>query len=222
LTQLLPLSWSNFERATIPADQLFKTKSTGLAFKLKSLFRSKNSLADEMRRNLSGSESHLVAYVFQKSYHRPVPHSAFHSLESSHMRTIITHLNSDKWYRTFSQLDASEHDTLYFLLHPFFNGKYYERELVVLEILHHNRISAWMALLSGLLRNQPFPHAKGRIVLAICREKNIDGKTIPAQACGPPLQRPLKVGAPVPRIIRVPPLPRYTDRGPRISVCILS
>jgi hypothetical protein len=197
------------DRPATSEARLFKTQYSGLGFKFKSFFRSKESLGAEMKKTLSDTESHLNAFVFQRHDFRPVPHSAFHSLEATHMKTILSQINDNEWYKTFTTLDNWEHATLDRLLHPWALGKIQEREVVVLKVLQQNRLSAWMALLSELLRSRPFPNANGRVILAITREKFLDGKPLPSgrYGCGPPPPPPPPPGwVPVPNTVRPPPL----------------
>ena len=213
-------------RPAIPEAQLFNSKPTGLGFKLKSLFRSKDSLAEEMQRTLRDSESQLTAYIIQRHMTRQVPHSAFHSLESTHMRTILSQLRDDTWYKTFSTLDNLEHSALDRIVRPSLNIRAHDRELVVLKVLQQNKLNAWMVLISELLRNQPFPRgATGRVILAICREKLVDGKPLIDGPYGVVLPPPAPV-APLPKVnrpaIRAPPMPYVPPSGTRISVCIFS
>lgn len=128
-----------------------------------------------MKTTLSNSDMRLTAFIVQKIVTREVPHSAFHSLETTHMKTILSQLNGNEWYKTFSTLDPSESSAIWRLLHPMWQGKVQERELLVLKVIQENKTSEWMALLSEILRNRPFPRA-GRVLLVICREKLVDGK----------------------------------------------
>ena len=200
----------NICRPATPEARLFKTPSNGMGFKFKSFFRSKESLAAEMKKVLSDTESHLNAFVFQKYDYRPVPHSAFHSLEATHMKTILSQMNDNEWYKTFTTLDAMEHVTLDRLLHPWALGKFYEREVVVLKVLQQNRFNAWISLLTEVLRNRPFPNTKGRVILAITRETLVNGKPLPiSPKCGPPPPPPPPppAGWYGPSMVRPPPLP---------------
>lgn len=174
-----------------------------------------------MRSTLSDSESHLMAYVIQRDDLRLVPHSAFHTLEATHMRTILSQLNGSEWYKTFSSLDEDEHFAINELLHPLVKGKVYERELVVLRVLEQNRFNAWMALLVELLRNRPFRGLNnGRVLLAIVREKFVDGKPLqelfPRMVPPPP---PPPLFSPVPTVpaIRPPPMPHIPPLRTTVS-----
>lgn len=208
-----------------PEPRLFKSKSTGLGFKFKSFFRTKESLAEEMRQTLNDTETALTAFVIQKGLARMVPHSAFHSLEATHMKTVLSQLNDNSWYKTFSTLETSEHHTLARLLQPWVHGKMHKRELVVLKVVQQNRLNAWMVLLSELLRNQPHPRGgSGRVILAICRERLVDGKPLPSfSGVGfggpppPPPPPPTFPPAPTIRNIRHPPLPYTLGRTTKIS-----
>jgi hypothetical protein len=169
-----------------------------------------------MRRALSDTESYLMAYVIQKHDLREVPHSAFHSLEATHMKTILSQLNDNTWYKTFTTLNTFENQSLQRLLHPWVNGKIYDREMVVLKVLHANKLNAWMFLLTELLRNQRMG-GDGRILLAIVREKLVDGKPL-SQHRMPPPGWPTGPPPPMPRVI-APPVPHVANYGlPRISV----
>jgi len=180
-----------------------------------------------MKRTLKDTESQLTAFVIQGHFISAVPHSAFHSLEATHMKTILSQLNDNSWYKTFSTLNTLEHGTLDRLIHPLFNGKIHDREVIVLKVLQENRFNAWMALLSELLRNRPFSRpGAGRILLVICREKLIDGKPIPVLSgvlgIGPPPPPP-PAGPPPGRTannIRHPPPPSPVIRNNKISVRI--
>jgi hypothetical protein len=79
-------------RAPTPSIE-HKTKSIGLGFKLKSFFRSKEFLAAEMRKTLCDVNSQLLAFAIKEGGHRLIPHSVFHTLEATHMRTIISQVS---------------------------------------------------------------------------------------------------------------------------------
>lgn len=129
------------------------------------------------------------------------------------MKTILSQLHDDTWYKTFSTLDSFEHTAVNALLHPYYQGKMHERDLVVLKVLQQNKLNAWMVLLSELLRNQPFPRgSSGRIILAIFKEKLVDGKPMSPGTYGigpppPPPPPPMFPPPPKPRNIRHPPAP---------------
>lgn len=203
--------------------RLFKTKSNGLGFKLKSIFRSKQSLAEEMKKSLGDSDSHLRAFVLRGHETRLVPHSAFHTLEATHMRTILAQLNDNTWYKTFTMLNQVEHQTVERLLHPSVMGKMYERDIVVLKILRENKPSAWVLLLQNLFKSDPVTQgSNNRVILAIMREKLHDGKSISfGPRCGmPPPPPPLPPGfgyPPTAPTIRPPPIPSNHRRISRIS-----
>lgn len=211
---------SSESATTKPPAQLFKSKTTGFGFKLRTLFRSKESLAEEMRRTLKDSESQLSAFVIQNNATRQVPHSAFHSLESTHMSTVLSQINSNDWYSVFTKLDCVEHNALDRILRPWHQGKIQERELLVLKIVQEKRLNAWIVLLSEILRNQPFPRGTGRVVLAICREKigACGNSTIPpppptaGKAITPKAKAMLRV------VVPAPPLPYFSSQIPHISV----
>jgi hypothetical protein len=190
--------------------------------KLKSLFRSKSSLEAEMKRTLSDANASLTAFIIQHRELRKVPHSAFHSLEYTHMRTILWQLKDNTWFKTFSDLTDAEHDAMENLLRKFLqDGKWFQRELVVLKIMQENKYNAWMRVMEecmGLESGKPH-HENYRIILAIVREKQCDPDTIVVL---PALPRPNKYANVVdcydpPRVPRVPdPLP--TMRGDKMLV----
>lgn len=129
-----------------------------------------------MQQALNDTNTLLKAFVIQKDIARVVPHSTFHSLEATHMRTVLSQLNDNTWYKTFNSLDTHEHKTLDRLLNSWANGKTRTRELLVLKVLQQNSPDAWMGLSSALLRRPPFRQVEGgRAILAICREKQVDG-----------------------------------------------
>ena len=146
----------------------------------------------------------------------PVPHSALHSLESTHLKTILAH---NAWYETYKTLDAPERTTLHNLLQtllPFSPVNTRKRELVSLKVLQGNKANRWLHLCADLLRGStvsprgPLPVALGRSILVICRENLVDGKPIQdIYALGPPLQQPpppRPVGASAPLPQQPPPL----------------
>jgi hypothetical protein len=131
-----------------------------------------------MKKVLRDAESTLLAVVIQSGSIRLVPHSAFHSLEATHMRTILSQIDNDQWYDTFTKMDHSEHVALERLLRPFWvKGEKFERELVVLKVVHE-RQNEWAAVLRGMVSKFPTPY-KSRVLLAIVREKLLDGKPLP-------------------------------------------
>lgn len=166
--------------------RLFKSNTKSLRFKVGNVFRSNKSLAEEMRKAVSDSDSRLVAVVFTSGNMREVPHSAFHSLEATHMRTILSQLNGNEWYDTFAKLDHTEHRLLEKLLHPPPPGNSLlglteaqmknDRDLVVLKIMQEKKY-AWDALIRDVVRK--YPAHINRVVLAIVREKLVDGKPQP-------------------------------------------
>ncbi|KAK0128907.1 hypothetical protein ONS95_000853 [Cadophora gregata] len=160
--------------------RLFKTNSNGLVFKIKSIFRSRQSLATEIQKSLGDSDSHLRAFIIRGHEMRLVPHSTFHSLESTHMCTILTQLNDNTWYKTFTTLNQVDHQTVERLVHPFFMGKMYERDIIALKVLQENKPNAWMWLLRDVSTFRPASQgAYDRVILAIMREQLIDGKPLP-------------------------------------------
>ncbi|TAQ90242.1 hypothetical protein B7494_g1416 [Chlorociboria aeruginascens] len=201
-------------KLTIPEARLFNTNHNTFGFKLKTLFRSKESLAAEMKEALSNAESSLTAWIIQDHSLRLVPHSAFHGLESTHMRTILTQLKDDSWYKTFSVLRDEEHATLHRALRPWINGKCHQREIIVLKVLQENKLNAWMRLITSLVKEYEVAlpqHENGRIVLAILKEQLIGGKPITDQI--PHVQPPKTIPVPPPGDIRPPP-PRCAPPAP--------
>lgn len=187
---------------------LFNSKSNTFRFKLKSIFSNKESLAAEMRQALCTADSHLLAFVIQRHDIRQVPHSAFHSLEVTHMKTILSQLNDNTWYQNFTTLNQSEHEALHRVLYPWKDGRVHEREMVALKtVKNEKKLVAWVALLKELLNKHPFPPMSGgRVLLAIVREKLVDGKPIlpPHRAQNHPPPPPML--APIVPAIRPPPL----------------
>lgn len=170
-------------------------------------------------RTLNESQMHLSAFIVQKHACRHVPHSALHSLGATHMNTILSQLNDSTWYKTFSTLDIPEYSTVSRILHPSINGKTHERELVVLKVIQEEKTSPWMVLMSEVIRNRPMPRS-GRVLLAICREKLVDGKPLPNfQTIGPPPpQYPPPPLMPLRRNLRQPPPPPNFGPASRVSV----
>lgn len=130
-----------------------------------------------MKSALANSESQLVAYLVRGPHVQQVPHSAFHSLESTHMKTILSQLNNDEWYKTFSILFPAENDALGRILRPDGIDKPNSRDIVVLKIVEHNRFNAWFLLVKDLLQKQA---GVKRVLLVIAREKaaNIQESTL--------------------------------------------
>lgn len=130
-----------------------------------------------MKRTLADTNASLTAFIVSFEMFKRVPHSAFHSLEYTHMRTILSQLNDNTWFKTFSDLTDTEHETMDRLLSKYSqNGKWFQRELVVLKILQQNRFNAWMRVIEeyiGLEDCKPH-HENYRIILAIVREKQCD------------------------------------------------
>ncbi|KAM0161165.1 hypothetical protein ACHAQE_004230 [Botrytis cinerea] len=199
--------------------QLFNSPHSRLSFKIKSLLRSKDSLAAEMKKVLESTSSVLAAFLIQGSDIRPIPHSAFHSLETTHMRTILSQLNDNSWLETFSKLTRFEHNTLDIALCPYWKTEL-RREVVVLKVLQENKINAWMRLIAEKSDTPLLPqHSNGRVILAIVREHLDDGKRmspVPRGTVGTFVQRfpspptpPefLQSGPPPPRVLSGPPPP---------------
>jgi len=201
--------------------RLFKSKPNSLGFKLRTLFRSKESLAEEMKRVLSDTDSYLSAFLIRCTDFRQVPHSAFHSLEATHMRTILSQMNDNSWYKTFSSLSSLEYHTLSRLIHPFACCTEDEKEVVVLKVVQESKLNAWMALFRDGLPRHPYPHnTNNRIILAILREKLVDGKRAPTLFPAPPVIRapgPLPSPPRVVPTIRPPKGLQPSPRPPRIS-----
>jgi hypothetical protein len=132
-----------------------------------------------MARTLVDTESRLVAYIIQLDDFREIPHSAFHSLEATHMKTILSQLHDSEWYKTFVRLNSDEHVHLDRILHPVTNGQIHDRELVVLKVLHEEKYAAELRLLNWIPRIQLYPNgADDRRLLAIVREKLVDEKPL--------------------------------------------
>ncbi len=132
-----------------------------------------------MKKVLSDADSALAASLIQAGYLKDVPHSAFHPLEATHMRTILAQINNDDWYDTFTKLDAIEHAALERFLRPYWvKGQRYERELVVLKVVHEKK-HAWALVLRDILAKFPAPYSNNsRVLLAIARERLLDGKSV--------------------------------------------
>ncbi|EPE31323.1 FYVE/PHD zinc finger [Glarea lozoyensis ATCC 20868] len=202
-------SESGSDEETEPAviePRLFKSKPNGITFKLRTMFQSKESLALEMRKALSDTESRLMAFVIQGSTNKAIPHSSFHSLEATHMRTILSQLRSDAWYKTFTMLNSAEHMALGRITRFFSEGKMYEREVLVLKVIQEtSRLTAWTALLGDLRRGNTHStdyYGDSRTVLAIVRDQLVNGK--PRE--------------PMPSINRMPPPPRAKSQYHSASV----
>lgn len=212
---------TNNSRPATPEPRLFATQPHSIGFKLRSFFRSKESLAAEMRKALCDTDSHLLAFMIQNSGYRLIPHSAFHSLESTHMRTILTQLNDDTWYTTYTSLNPHENMLLHDILYPWVNGKTHERNIVALKVVKEQiKPNAWLALLrelrpkTGPNHGPPPPPPTGRVLLVIVREQFVDGKPLlPASSVENRLRPPPPPGPP--RIIgRGPPPPQPKFRPP--------
>ncbi|CZT43804.1 uncharacterized protein RSE6_03892 [Rhynchosporium secalis] len=115
--------------------RLFKSKSNSFSFKLKSLFRSKQSLGEEMKKALEDSEFILRTHT---------------GLANSH-----------------------------------------ERNIVVLKVIEDNKPNAWSTLLRDVLAKRPAPYIiNDRLILAILREKLVDGKHFPPLGFGSRIMPP--------------------------------
>ncbi|KAL3428373.1 hypothetical protein PVAG01_01882 [Phlyctema vagabunda] len=160
-------------KSAVPDGRLLKSKSTGFRFKLKNLFRTKVSLAEEMQRVLSDTQSTLTAFIIQNAELRQVPHSAFHSLEMTHMRTLLKQINDNTWYKTFTDLTDIEHETLDRITTHRCGGKVFNRDVVALKVLQANTFNAWMRLMTEkIAEDWIHPHHENhRVILAIVRER---------------------------------------------------
>jgi hypothetical protein len=167
-----------------------------------------------MKRTLADSNASLHAFMIHNKLQRKIPHSAFHSLEYTHMRAILSQLHDNAWFKVYSELTDTEHDTLTGLLEiDFRNGKCFKRELVVLKVLHQNRLNDWMNVLQDRMGVEGFltHHENYRMILAIFREKEceVDDMEKPEISGLPPLtvadehyDTPPKPPAPEPLIAR--------------------
>ncbi|PQE28936.1 hypothetical protein CJF30_00003963 [Rutstroemia sp. NJR-2017a BBW] len=167
------------EQPRSPEGRLFSSQHNSLGFKIKSFFRSKESLAREMKAVLENTQCVLQAFLIENQDIHPIPHSSFHSLEATHMRDILSQLNGNSWFETYSRLTPHEHDTLdaaiYQGLDPSEKAK---REVVVLKLLQQNKANAWLRLLTQKLGSEfVFPHhITERVILVILREQLVDGE----------------------------------------------
>jgi hypothetical protein len=174
-----------------------------------------------MKRTLADANASLKAFIVQQGELRKVPHSAFHSLEYTHMRTILWQLKDNTWFKTFSDLTEAEHETMEKMLQKFYqDGKWFQRELVVLKIMQENKYNAWMRVMEdcmGLEYGKPH-HENCRIILAIVREKQCEGDIISLFPRPPFIPRPRTVDCyEPPQVPRVPdPLP--TMQGDKMLV----
>ena len=174
-----------------------------------------------MKRTLADADASLKAFIVQHRQLRKVPHSAFHSLEYTHMRTILWQLKDNTWFKTFSDLTDAEHDSMENMLQKFYqDGKWFQRELVVLKIMQENKYNAWMRIIEdcmGLEYGKPH-HENYRIILAIVREKQCEGDIISPRPRPPFRPRPRVVDCyDPPQVPRVPdPLP--TMQGDKMLV----
>jgi hypothetical protein len=129
-----------------------------------------------MKKVLSDAGSTLTAITIQGGNIGQVPHSEFHSLEETHMPTILSQINGNDWYKTFTELNSIERATLEGLLRPFrLDGERSVRELIVLKVVHERKHA---------------PHSNnGRVLLAIVREKLFNGKPAPLHCKQTPASR---------------------------------
>lgn len=170
------MAHTDINRSRVPEGRLFSSPHNRLGFKIKSLFRSKESLAAEMKRVLENTSSRLEAFLIQGNYIIPVPHSDFHGLEATHMRTILSQLNDNSWFETFSNMTVTEKYKLDTAIHSTGQGNL-RREVVALRVLQENKNSAWMRLLAGKLHTPDLPqHYNHRLILAILRGPLVDGE----------------------------------------------
>lgn len=184
-----------------------------------------------MKRTLADDNASLAAYVIQGGDFFKVPHSAFHSLEYTHMRTILSQLQDNSWFKTFSDLRDREHDALTDLgLKRMENGKWLKRELVVLKVLQENKLNAWVRVVESCMGLDEFlpQHENDRIILAIVRDTECkspvvdDGMIVPetkgvvnaseVQPRGLP-----RMGEPKINIINGPPSPPHVGPRPRLG-----
>lgn len=176
-----------------------------------------------MKKALSDSESHLLAYVLRGHDLKQVPHSAFHSLEATHMKTILSQLNDDSWYKTFTSLSMTENQSLERVIRP--TGPFGEaRDVVVLKVIERNRLNSWVVLLKDIFQKYPMAYQmdSNRVLLVIVREKLVNGKAPsdisnagPKRGSPPPPPPPPPGKRP---IVRPPPgLPTPTRANTRIS-----
>ncbi|KAF7887189.1 uncharacterized protein EAF02_003836 [Botrytis sinoallii] len=205
-----------------PEGQLFNSPHNRLSFKIRSLFRSKESLAAEMKKVLESTSSVLDAFLIQGYDVRPIPHSAFHSLETTHMRTILSQLNDNSWLETFSNLTRVEHSTLGIALCPCGQTKL-RREVVVLKVLQENKNNLWMRLIANKSVTPLLPqHSNGRIILAIrfpvpptSPGVSQPGPPPPGVLSGPPPPPPRHPGALV--VLKPPPPPPASAPRPQFN-----
>lgn len=208
-------------RTPVLEPRLFKTNTSTFSFKFKSIFRSKQSLAEEMKKALNESESQLQAFIIRGYELQKVPHSAFHSLEATHVRTILSQLNDNSWYKTFVTMTSDETEALMEamsanpLVRPSGGA---EKEVVVLKVVDHKM---WAAVKDLLRKNagSPHDHESKRVLLAIVREK-----LVAAQSTATPLgisrPQPLVTIQPKHLVLRQPPgLP--IPRGSNNRICDL-
>lgn len=96
------------------------------------------------------------------------------------MGTILSQIDNNEWYDTFTKMDSAEHAVLASLLRPYWvKGERHERELVVLKVVHERK-HAWAVVLRDILSKIPVVHTNNsRVLLAIVREKLFDGTPCP-------------------------------------------
>ncbi|RDW91056.1 hypothetical protein BP5796_02221 [Coleophoma crateriformis] len=195
--------------------QLFKSEPHGMFYKLQFYLRP-SSLAAEITSVLAATDSKLSAYLIQTNMLREIPHSAFHTLESTHLRALLFHGSntSNGWYKTFCKLTNDEHRQLDGVLHQRdANGVLRHREIVVLQVAKQNKANMWLRMLVRRLGNGtrvelPVEVRNNRVILAIMREKI--SENIPPLPAG--TYAYLGAHPPPPPVVpvsqvRVPPLP---------------
>lgn len=130
-----------------------------------------------MQQTLSESDSQLRAYIIRGHELRTVPRSTFHSLESTHLRDILSQLNGDAWYKTFATLNDVELESLGRVLHPQPSYKTQKRDLLVLKVAQQSKNNALLTFAKKLLcKDSVRQEANGRAILAIVCVKGADRK----------------------------------------------
>ncbi|RDW58096.1 hypothetical protein BP6252_13507 [Coleophoma cylindrospora] len=199
---------------TPKAGQLFKSEPHGMFYKLQ-FYLHPSSLAAEITSVLAATGSKLSAYLIQTNMLREIPHSAFHTLESTHLRALLLHGSntSNDWYKTFCKLTNDEHRQLDGVLHQRdANGVLRHREIVVLQVAKQNKANVWLRMLARRLGNGtraelPVEARNNRVILAIMREKISENiPTLPAGTYEYLGAQPPPPPVPVPQL-RIPRLP---------------
>jgi len=108
------------------------------------------------------------------------------------MRTILAQLNDDSWYKTFTSLNSTENQALQQVIRPLSLDPSMQREVVVLKVIEQNRFGSWMVLLKELIHNPAAKNLAGnRVLLAIVREKMVNGKSVGKMLIQPEHSAPL-------------------------------